>query len=58
MRKRSISRQDVELVLRIGEGHVEDDGKWLYELGHIQVVIVERGAAAHVVTVIRLRKHT
>lgn len=56
MRQRRISRPEVALVLRIGEGYPEDDGTWIYELGHIRVVIIERDNAAHVVTVIRLRK--
>ncbi|MGI8483342.1 MAG: DUF4258 domain-containing protein [Thermomicrobiales bacterium] len=58
MRKRGLSRQDVELVLRIGEGFHDDDGTWVYELGSIRVVIDDRDATAHVVTVIRMRKHT
>jgi hypothetical protein len=56
MRKRRVSRADVTLVLRIGDGFPEEDGTWTYELGHIRVVIVERDTIAHVVTVIRLRK--
>jgi hypothetical protein len=40
MRRRRLSRQDVELVLRIGEWVEEDDGSWLYDLGNIRVVIV------------------
>jgi len=31
MHKRRLSRHDVELVLRIGEGYEEDDGTWVYE---------------------------
>jgi hypothetical protein len=42
----------------LGEGYEDDDGTWVYELEHIRVVIEERGAAAHVVTVVRLRRHT
>ena len=58
MRRRRFPRQDVELVLRVGEGVEEDDGTWVYELGNIRVVIVERGTTAHVVTIVRLRSHT
>lgn len=58
MRTRGLSRWDVELALRIGDGQLEDDGTWTYDLDRIRVVIVERGNTAHVVTVIRLRKHT
>jgi hypothetical protein len=58
MRQRRISRDDVELVLRIGEGVPEDDGTWTYQLDRLAVVIVEREGAAHVVTVMRMRKHT
>lgn len=58
MQKRGISPQDVELVLRFGDGQQEEDGTWIYELERIQVVIAERETTAHVVTVIRLRKHT
>ncbi len=58
LRKRRIPREDVELVLRISEGTPEDDGTIDYELDHIRVVIVERGAAGHVVTVMRMRDHT
>lgn len=58
MRKRRISRQDVELVLRIGDGVLDDDGTWMYTLDRLTVVIVERGETAHVVTVMRMRKHT
>lgn len=58
MRKRGFSRQDVELVLRIGDGYMQDDGTWAYELGRVRVVIVDRDDAAHVITVIRLRKST
>jgi peroxiredoxin len=57
MRIRGLSRQDVELALRIGDGFPEDDGTYVYELDRIRVVIVERGAVAHVVTVIKMRKH-
>ncbi len=42
----------------IVEGYPEDDGTIVYELDHIRVAIVERGAAAHVVTVMRMRDHT
>ena len=58
MMKRRISRHEAELTLRIGTGFPEDDGTWIYELGQVRVVIVERGPAAHVVTVIQLRRHT
>lgn len=58
MRKRRITRVDVELVLRLGEGFQEDDGTWLYELDQLIVVIVDRDVAAHVVTVMRKRRHS
>ncbi len=58
MRQRRISPEDVELVLRVGDGSLEDDGTWRVELDRLAVVIVEREAVAHVVTVMRLRKHT
>jgi urease accessory protein UreE len=57
MRKRRIGRDDVELVLRIGDGRAEEDGTWIYELDTLRVIVVERGTAAHVVTVIHLRSH-
>ena len=37
---------------------MQEDGTWVYELGRVRVVIVDRDDAAHVVTVIRLRKNT
>jgi hypothetical protein len=58
LRKRRLSRPDVELVLRVGDGYPEDAGTRVYELDHIRVVIVERGTTAHVVTVIRMRSGT
>jgi len=58
MRKRGFSRHDVELVLRIEDGYMQDNGTWAYELGRVRVVIVDNDDAAHVVTVIRLRKST
>lgn len=56
--KRHIPESDVSLVLRIGDGYPEDDGTWIYSLGHIRVVIVERDDTAHVVTVIRQRSES
>lgn len=32
MRKRGLSRQDVGLVLRAGEGYPDAGGQWKYEL--------------------------
>ncbi|HWV35199.1 MAG TPA: DUF4258 domain-containing protein [Thermomicrobiales bacterium] len=59
MKQRRIAAKDVELALRIGEGHPGDDGTWIYELGDIRVVIVDADdATAHIVTVIRLRNRT
>ncbi len=58
MRKRRISPEDVELVLRAGDGFLEDDGTWRYELDRLAVVIVEREDDARIVTVMRMRKHT
>jgi len=58
MCKRGFSRHDVELVLRIGDGYMQDDGGWVYELGRVRVMIVDHDDAAHVVTVIRLRRST
>jgi hypothetical protein len=57
MHRRHIRRDLVELVLRIGEGMFDDEEQtWTYTLDPVSVVIVERDDAAHVVTVIRLRR--
>ena len=60
MKQRRIAAKDVELALRIGEGHPGDDGTWIYELGDIRVVIVDADddSTAHIVTVIRMRNRT
>lgn len=58
MQQRRISRGEVALVLRIGEGYADEDDSWIYELGKIRVVITERNDVAHVITVIRLRKQS
>lgn len=58
MRERRISREDVAFVLDHGEGTFEEDGTWFFDLGTIRVVVVDWGDIAHVVTVLKLRKHT
>ena len=59
MQRRRVHDTDVALVLRVGEGYPNDEEEaWIYEFGTLRVVVVERGDIAHVVTVIRLRKHT
>lgn len=58
MRKRRITARDVELALRIGEGHPAHDQTWSYELGSLRVIVAELGTHAHIVTVIRLRSHS
>lgn len=55
MRQRRISREDVALVLRIGQGYEDENGSWVYELGRFRVVIQDREEEAHVITAIRLR---
>jgi hypothetical protein len=57
MRQRRIAPQDVALALRIGEGYEEEDGTWMYELGRVRVVILDRGDEAHVINVIKLKGH-
>jgi hypothetical protein len=55
MRTRRIAKQQVELVLRIGEGGPgEDEGTWGYQLGFIRVIVVEYEHLARIVTAIRL----
>jgi hypothetical protein len=55
MVERGISRDDVELMLRIGEGRPGKRGIWLYELGAWRVVTMEADGSARIITVIRLR---
>ena len=55
MKDRRITKADVELTLRLGEGRPARRDKWFFELGHIRVVVVEFEQSARVVTVIRLR---
>jgi urease accessory protein UreE len=55
MRQRRISREDVEVVLRFGEGRPGEEDTWIYELGHIRVVVVEYESSARVDTVVRLK---
>lgn len=59
MKQRRITAQDVELILRIGEGQYdEDDGTWTYTLGTLAVVIVDWDATVHVITAMRRKSHT
>lgn len=53
MRERHISKEDVEFVLRNGEGRPGEQGDWVFEAGRYRIVIVEKGATARVLTVIR-----
>lgn len=55
MRQRRISSEDVALVLRIGHGHEDENGNWVYELGRLRVVIQDREEEADVITAIKLK---
>jgi hypothetical protein len=55
MQARRISEADVDLVLRVGEGRPGRHGKWIFELGHVRVVVVEYEGSARIITVVRLR---
>ncbi len=55
MRRRHITEEDVEIVLRFGAGRPGEEETWIYELGHIRVVVVEYESSARVVTVVRLK---
>ncbi len=55
MRRRRISKEDIEIVLRFGEGRPGEEETWIHELGHIRAVVVEYGSSARVVTVVRLK---
>lgn len=55
MRERGVSRADVELTLRIGEGRPGKHETWIYELGPWRVIVVEEVDSARVITVVRLR---
>ena len=55
MRERRITRADVELVLRIAEGRPGESGTWVYERGHVRVIVAEHSTNAVVVTVVRLK---
>lgn len=63
MKQRSISRDDVIAVLETGEGVLDEDGTWTYEMPtmhgrSIRVIVVDEGDSARVITVMRLRKST
>lgn len=53
MRERRIRRAEVEFVLLNGEGRAGEQNDWIFELGKYRIVIVEEGASARVLTVIR-----
>ncbi len=55
MSQRKIVKADVELVLRIGESRVDEDGLWICEEGHIRVVVREDDGIGIVITVVRLK---
>lgn len=55
MDERRVSRADVELALRIGEGRPGKRGTWIYELGSWRVVAAEEDGSARIITVVRLR---
>ena len=56
MKSRRFTEVDVDLVLRLGEGRPGNRGKWVFELGHIRVVVVEYESSARIITVIRLKE--
>lgn len=55
MERRGVRPEDVELVLRHGEGRPGPHGSWLFELGRWRVAVIESGNTARVLTVIRLK---
>lgn len=55
MARRGMQPEDVELVLRQGEGRPGPQGSWLFELGRWRVAVIESGNTARVLTVIRLK---
>jgi hypothetical protein len=63
MQQRRISKEEVEAVLRFGEGYLDDDEFWVFEMEslhdrRLRVIVTESGDDARVVTVMRLRRAT
>lgn len=55
MNQRRILRTDVELVIRIGDSRIDEDGLWICDKGHIRVVVRDDDGIGIVITAVRLK---